>query len=281
VNGNLPKIGAWHLKMAWIDKEVYRWSVCLMIVIAIHVGLIVSFAARKQADLTASASTAMMIDLGPLPGLRGHGVGSKSIKPQHAAKPLVLVETKKHQHFHPLVKLQARIQHLLKPRPKVVQYTPPPLAVSVPKRPSSTLVATAGPPAAGFDNIRIAPGTGSSVRPQDSCCSMGHGGAARSGQSGPVTWQGLLLADLESHKRYPPEARERGEQGVVYLRFAMDRRGKVLSLSLQKSSGFGDLDQETLDLIERSQPLPPPPPTITGSVIELVVPIQFELQQDD
>jgi periplasmic protein TonB len=101
------------------------------------------------------------------------------------------------------------------------------------------------------------------------------------GQGGAVTWQGLLLAHLEAHKRYPPSAQERAEQGVAYLRFAMDRQGKVLSFRLEKSSGFADLDQETLDLIQRSQPLPPPPATITGSVIELVVPVQFELQQSD
>jgi periplasmic protein TonB len=101
------------------------------------------------------------------------------------------------------------------------------------------------------------------------------------GQDGPATWQRLLLADLEAHKRYPLDARERGEQGVVYLRFAMDRHGKVLSFGLEQSSGFDALDQETLNLIQRSQPLPPPPATVTGDTIELVVPVQFQLQQDD
>jgi len=284
VNGSLPKMtSARHLATAWIDKELHRWSICLLIVIAIHVGLIAGFGAWKAVDYTAPPSGAMMIALGPLPIPGGHGVGNKPIKPQHAAaKPPVPVEAKKHEHFHRLVKLRARIQPLLKPRPKVAEYIPPPSAVSLPKPPSSTLVASANAaPVVGSGNNRSGSGSGSSVSPSGGCCGTSNGGAAGFGQGSSVNWQGLLLADLEAHKRYPPEARESGEQGVVYLRFAMDRRGKVLSFRLEKSSGFDDLDQETLDLIQRSQPLPPPPPTITGSIIELVVPVQFQLQQDD
>ena len=281
--GALNAADVWHAATAWIDKELHRWGVCLLIVIAIHVGLISSFEAWRSVEYAEQPSGAMLIDLGPLPGSGSQSAGTKPTnRLQHATvKPLVQPEIRKHEHFHRLVKLRARIQRLLKPRPKVAEYISPRSAVSLPKPRSSTLVPTANAPAVGFGNIRTGSGTGSSVRPSDGCCGMGNGGVAGSGQSSPATWQGLLLADLEAHKRYPPEARERGEQGVVYLRFAMDRRGKVLSFSLEKSSGFGDLDQETLGLIERSQPLPPPPPTITGSVIELVVPVEFQLQQDN
>ncbi len=92
------------------------------------------------------------------------------------------------------------------------------------------------------------------------------------------TWQGRLLGRLEQFKRYPYEAQYRHEQGVAYLRFTMDRNGKVLSARIEKSSDHASLDQETLALIRRAEPLPKPPPEVPGDPIELTVPIQFFLR---
>ncbi|HEY5348231.1 MAG TPA: TonB family protein [Candidatus Lustribacter sp.] len=88
----------------------------------------------------------------------------------------------------------------------------------------------------------------------------------------------MLLARLQRFKRYPSFAQFRRQEGVVYLRFTMDRHGKVVSASIDKSSGFDALDQETLALIHRAEPLPPPPPEVPGDPIQLVVPIQFFLK---
>ncbi|HWB49287.1 MAG TPA: energy transducer TonB [Stellaceae bacterium] len=101
--------------------------------------------------------------------------------------------------------------------------------------------------------------------------------AARSANAMP-TWQGLLLRRLEQFKRYPGAAQLRHEQGTAYLRFAMDRQGRVLSASIARSSGFAALDEETLALVHRAEPLPAPPPEVPGNPIELVVPVQFFLR---
>jgi protein TonB len=90
-------------------------------------------------------------------------------------------------------------------------------------------------------------------------------------------WQSLLMARLDAFKRYPLEAQEAGEQGVVYVHFAMDRNGKVLSANIAKSSGFDDLDDEVLDLIYKAAPLPPPPPEVRDDPVVLTVPVQFFL----
>jgi protein TonB len=90
-------------------------------------------------------------------------------------------------------------------------------------------------------------------------------------------WQGLLLGQLERFKRYPADAQARRQQGVAYLRFTMNRDGRVLTFRLEKSSGYDSLDQEALALIQRAQPLPKPPPSVVGDPLELVVPIQFFL----
>lgn len=87
-----------------------------------------------------------------------------------------------------------------------------------------------------------------------------------------------LLGHLERHKRYPYSAQRRREEGIVYLSFAMDRQGRVLSARIHKSSGYGALDSEVEAMIHRADPLPAPPPEIAKDVLRLVVPVRFTLR---
>jgi periplasmic protein TonB len=87
-----------------------------------------------------------------------------------------------------------------------------------------------------------------------------------------------LLKHLHRHKRYPASARAKREQGVVYVRFAMDRSGNVLSAALEKRGRWADLDAEGVALLTRAQPLPIPPREVTGDPIEMIVPVEFSLK---
>ncbi|HEX6957280.1 MAG TPA: energy transducer TonB [Ferrovibrio sp.] len=104
-------------------------------------------------------------------------------------------------------------------------------------------------------------------------------GPAAMAAAAKATWQGQLLGHLERHKRYPREAQRRRQQGTAYVRFTIDRRGHVLHARLERSSGHAALDEETLALIRRAEPLPPPPPEIPGETLDLVVPVQFYLRR--
>ncbi|GBQ19367.1 TonB periplasmic protein [Gluconacetobacter sacchari DSM 12717] len=95
----------------------------------------------------------------------------------------------------------------------------------------------------------------------------------------PVTWQGALLARLEQFKRYPSDAMEDHQEGVPTVTFSMDRKGHVLSVHLEGSSGHNLLDQEAVALPKRADPLPPPPADVTGDPVTLTVPIQFYINQ--
>lgn len=94
-----------------------------------------------------------------------------------------------------------------------------------------------------------------------------------------TSWQGRLLAHLERHKRYPGAARFRRQQGVAGVAFSMDRQGRLLAVRLRTSSGVESLDEESLDLLRRAQPLPPPPPEVEGERLDLVVPVEFFLSR--
>lgn len=89
-------------------------------------------------------------------------------------------------------------------------------------------------------------------------------------------WEAAVLAHLERFRRYPPRARAARQQGVVQVRFTMDRSGAVLTSAIARKSGFFTLDQAALDTLRRAQPLPPIP-SGRPDTVELTVPIQFEL----
>ena len=102
--------------------------------------------------------------------------------------------------------------------------------------------------------------------------------ALKVSSNAPDTWEGRVLAQLNKHRRYPRMAMARRQQGVPYIRFVIDREGKVLSSRLERSSGFPDLDREAVALPKRASPLPKPPIDGDGEALELVVPVEFFLK---
>jgi protein TonB len=92
------------------------------------------------------------------------------------------------------------------------------------------------------------------------------------------SWQTLLFKQLQRFKSYPSGARARNEQGVVMLSFTVDRDGHVLSRQIMTGSGYADLDAEVLTMIERAQPLPAFPASMTQAQQDFSVPIRFSLR---
>jgi protein TonB len=91
------------------------------------------------------------------------------------------------------------------------------------------------------------------------------------------SWQSLLFKQLQRFKSYPSGARARNEQGVVKLTFTVDRDGHVLSRQIMTGSGYPDLDAEVLTMVERAQPLPAFPASMTQAQQDFTVPIRFSL----
>jgi periplasmic protein TonB len=91
----------------------------------------------------------------------------------------------------------------------------------------------------------------------------------------PARWQARLMAHLERRKRYPAGARARREQGIVHVRIRIDGSGNVLAVSLARSSGFRELDDEVLALVHRASPFPAPPP---GAAMDITAPVRFSVR---
>ncbi len=98
--------------------------------------------------------------------------------------------------------------------------------------------------------------------------------APRAASDAVATWEARLLAHLEKFRRYPAAARSRRLQGVVHVRFQMNREGKVLAVEVIRSSGAVALDRAALDTIRRAAPLPAIPEGRSETMI-LSVPVEF------
>jgi len=105
-------------------------------------------------------------------------------------------------------------------------------------------------------------------------------GAVSLQQSDAITsWQSALLGHLERHKRYPRQARRNRQEAVVMVRVMINRDGSVVEYHLQNPSAYSILNKAALAVINRAQPLPPPPPEVTGDTLEFVVPVVFSLRR--
>lgn len=91
-------------------------------------------------------------------------------------------------------------------------------------------------------------------------------------------WQRELVAHLGRFKTYPAASRDKREIGEIMLRFDLDRTGHVSNAKIARSSGHTLLDGAALDMLKRAAPLPPPPTSVPGAKIDLVVPVKFQLK---
>ncbi len=142
---------------------------------------------------------------------------------------------------------------------------PPPRLV--PPRPSPLTPPEPEPPAAPAEAADPVPET---AAPK----SLPAPPSTRAASNAQASWEARLLSHLERYRRYPSSSRARREQGVVHVRFRMNRQGRVLSVSLLRSSGFSVLDQAALDTLRRAQPLPAIPDDRPDE-LELSIPVEF------
>jgi len=93
----------------------------------------------------------------------------------------------------------------------------------------------------------------------------------------PPSYLTRLSAALERAKRYPNASRLRREEGQALLQFRMRRDGSVVGWRIVRSTGYPDLDEAVGEMIQRAS-LPSVPDEMEGSIIEMVVPVNFNLR---
>jgi len=226
------------------DNAVRVWGMSGGLVLMLHATLIASAISWKATHPPVLPPAApMTIDLAPLPA---PAAPAQPVAPPLPPKPVERKVVEPVKRPPPL----ARKAEVALPKPVEAPLAPPTAAPS--PEPPPPAIAPTTPPAPAQPSAAVLD-------------------ARRS-------WQGTLLAHLERHKRYPRAAQARRQEGVVTVRFTMNRNGELVSARLERSGGSAILDDEGLALLERAQPLPVPPPEIKGDTIELVVPVEFFLK---
>jgi protein TonB len=234
--------------------EALRWTICFALALCFHAAGAAALMARwnDNADLVANAPVIMLelaaVATAPDTTPTKLPPGPLPTEAQPESQPQQLVE---------------KVE--LPPAPQAdLQMTPPPkpLEKLKEKKPKRTRASLASAPSTAEHQAEraAAPTLGANSRNPD---------ALRN-------WHSELIARLERYKRPPPEAPN--TSGIASLAFSVDRSGGVHSAHIARSSGSSLLDRETLMLIERAQPMPPPPPEISGSQIPVVVPIRYNMR---
>jgi protein TonB len=263
--------------------EAGRWSASFGAVLAVHLSAAAALLAWRIPHDPPASVPAVLLDL--TPSENPPAPQQEASTPQQASDPpaidtetLARLLPEPEVPAPPILPQPDRLAEALPPPdipPEVVIATtppPPPPAKPAPRKP-----APAPKPTAVAPSIPAAP----TAQPATAPPSASAPPASVASQPSPDVlqrWQTTLLAHLQRHKRYPGLARNNNEQGIVYLRFTMNRSGAVIVKAIERGSGHASLDTETLALIDRAQPLPPPPPGIPGERFEFVVPVQFQLR---
>lgn len=87
-----------------------------------------------------------------------------------------------------------------------------------------------------------------------------------------ISYETVVSSKLALARRHPPEVRARAAHGAAMIAFLIDDKGHVVKLKLLKSSGDAALDVESLALVMRAAPFPPPPP---GAEKEFAITVDF------
>ena len=234
--------------------EVLRWVFCFALALGFHAAGAAALFARwgEDSDLVANAPV-IMVALAPLSV-------SPNVTPNDSPPGPEQTEAQPEpEPEKPVEKLDLPFERQAEP----LAVTPPPKPIEKPKenkpKQKHASLSSVPSPAEKKAERAAAPMPGASSRNSDAV----------------PNWKSQLVARLERYKRYPSEAQSRGEYGVAQLAFSVDRSGGVHNARIVRSSGSSILDRETLTLAERAQPLPPPPPEITGAQIPIVVPIRY------
>jgi len=253
-------------------RDLLRWALSGAIVLALHGGIAAAMVQLHDFVDVAEPAAAMVIDLAPFPvsvPAMPMDIAPGPEQIEALASPETPADTPEETREQlaetkDVPELQPEIAPAIDPDIAVAALPPQPEA-SKPRDNQTPAPVTTAPqaPPAEVAPVAAAPAQG---RPNNS------------DSNAIPTWRIRVVGMLERNKRYPSAAQARHEQGTAELAFSLDRRGRLTSSRIVRSSGSAVLDHETLELVRRAQPFPPPPPELPGSELSLSVPIRFNIR---
>ena len=226
--------------------DAMRWSVCLAVAIAAHGAAALALLLNPSSDSDFDAGApVVMIELPEAPAAFAtppSDLAPGPNEPESEQTPPPKEETKPPEE---VAEVALPVPEPPKPEPPAEEK--PPTAM-----PSIVMPSAPTPPIAG-----------AAVQPSAAIVRR---------------WESELVAHIERFKRYPIEARARGQQGLARVAFTIDRDGRVRASHILQTSGSPELDQESLAMLNRAQPMPKPPSQVQTSELSFVVPVRFNIR---
>jgi protein TonB len=246
-----------------------RWSLAALIVLAGHLGMMATYFMFYQPHPAgAPEGPAILIDLSP-PAAPASPKDAEMGPVQEEVAPPPEPEVMEMPPPEPVIEPPPPVPM---ESPVVLQPEPPkPQEIVKPKEPPPKEVKKIEPKKKPVQRTTAGPRS-ERVADQMSAPSAGASGAA------VADWRSMVVSKLQSAKRYPSGAESRREQGVVTLSFTLSRTGAVLSRSIARGSGYPELDQEVLSMVQRAAPFPPFPAGMTQASQHLTAPVRFSLR---
>ena len=222
-----------------------RWSACFGLALCFHAAGAAALVARwnDNADSVANAPV-ITVELGSL-------VAAPAVVPNDLPNgPLQMQAEPEPRPEKPVDKVEVPVA----PHAEL-ELSPPPKTIEKPKdkkpKQKHASLASAPSPAENQADRAVAPAQGSKL------------GNAQ------ANWNSLVAAQLERYKRPPPD--DPRASGTATLAFNVDTAGGVHNARILRGSGSSVIDRETLSLIHRAQPMPPPPPEVSRRSIEVAI----------
>ncbi len=245
--------------------ELVRWSVCAAVVIAAHGFVALALAARPDEAESAAGAPVVTVELAP------QAMAPPAPPRDLAPGPLMESEsqeaaTEEAQQKREEPEKEQVVEETPTPNPDVSMPRPNPKPEE--KRPEDKPVTQpieAAP-------MPTAPQAAPAPAPRVAAPTVGQT-VAKPTRAAITSWERLLVAQLERHKRYPSQAR--GKVGEVQLEFTVDRTGNVLTSRVVHSSGSEVLDAAALALVKNAAPLPIPPAGLPEDLLSVILPIRY------
>jgi periplasmic protein TonB len=161
------------------------------------------------------------------------------------------------------------------PPPEHTEATTPPPIAPLPRPPPD--VATQPPPKPAPPKPKFAPPRPVVQAPREQPPVPQAGTPVPAAPVVDPGWQASVFGWLASRKTYPEEARRRGEEGRVTVRFTVDRSGRVVEAAIVSASGSALLDEAALGLL-RQAVLPAFPADMSQARITITTTMRYSLR---
>lgn len=167
----------------------------------------------------------------------------------------------------------------VKPKPEPVKPKPVERPKPTPPKPSKAQATRAAPEKSEKVDTRGAPPRQSAAAPTQSSAGGESAAEAAGVAAAQLDYFSLLAATLNKHKRYPYPAKRARHEGIVKLRFVIDKEGNLLDYAITGSSGYALLDNAVIEMLKRAAPLPAIPDHLNQDQLTIALPIEFSLRR--